>query len=131
MTMPHRATETLAFVDAYAARYRDLFRDVHSFDPRRWETLSPSAYAYNPFSAGPRMCIGATFALLEIRLVLAMLLQRFRLQYQTQTPVERFGTIVLGPKHGMPMQVHLQDRQVGVGVGGVRGNIRELVQLPA
>jgi hypothetical protein len=67
------------------------------------------------------MCIGATFALLEIRLVLAMLLQRFRLHYQIQTPVERLGTIVLGPKHGMPMQVHRQDRQVGVGVGGVRG----------
>lgn len=36
----------------------------------------------------------------------------------------------MAPKHGLPMQVHRQDREVARGVGGVRGNVREMVELP-
>jgi cytochrome P450 len=123
---------TEVFVSIYQTHHMpELFAQPERFDPRRWETLNPSAYAYNPFSAGPRMCIGATFAMLEIRIVLAMLLQRFRLQYLPQIPVERIGLVVLGPKHGMPMRAHAQDRRFAAGAGDVRGNIREMVELPA
>jgi cytochrome P450 len=87
-------------------------------------------FEYNPFSAGSRICIGAGFAMLEIKIVLAMLLQKYRLQYLPQQRVERCGFIVMTPKHGMPMMVHKQDRQFAQGVGGVQGNVREMVQLP-
>jgi cytochrome P450 len=43
--------------------------------------LVHTAFEYNLFYAGSHMCIDATFAMMEIRNVLVMLLQRFRLQY--------------------------------------------------
>lgn len=108
----------------------DLYPDPAAFNPSRWETLTPTPYEYNPFSAGPRICIGAGFAMMEIKIILAMLLQRYRLEFVPQQPIERAGVIVMSPKNGLPMQVHNQDRQFQPGVGGVKGNVREMVKLP-
>ena len=108
----------------------ELYPNPESFDPSRWETIAPTAYEYNPFSAGPRICIGAGFAMMEIKIVLAMLLQRYRLQFVPKNPIDRAGIIVMTPKHGMLMKIHRQDRQFNEGVGGVKGNIRDMVQLP-
>ncbi|NEO99200.1 MAG: cytochrome P450 [Symploca sp. SIO2E9] len=108
----------------------EIYPDPEAFNPQRWETIKPTNYEYNPFSTGPRTCIGAAFAMMEIKIVLAMLLQRFRLQYITQNKVDRFGIIVMKPKYGMPMMVYPQDRKFAQGVGGVRGNVREMVKLP-
>lgn len=107
----------------------DLYPKPEVFNPQRWETINPTLYEYNPFSAGPRLCIGAGFAMMEIKIVLAMLLQRYRLQFVPSVRIDRFGTIVMAPKHGMPMQVHPQDSQFAQGVGGVKGNVREMVKL--
>lgn len=108
----------------------ELYPDPEAFNPRRWETIEPTPYEYNPFSAGPRLCIGAAFAMMEIKIVLAMLLQRYRLQFVPKVAIDRRGTIVMAPKYGMPMMVHKQDRQFAQGVGGVQGNVREMVTLP-
>ena len=122
---------TEVFVSIYRTHHMpELYPDPETFNPRRWETLQPTAYEYNPFSAGPRICIGAAFARMEIKIILAMLLQRFRLQLIPTTPIDRQGIIVMMPKQGVPMQIHPQDRQFTQGVGGVRGNIREMVNLP-
>ncbi len=107
----------------------DLYPQPRRFDPSRWETLSPSPYEYNPFSAGPRLCIGAGFAMMEIKLILAMLLQRYRLQLAPQSVIDQSGVIVMSPVQGMPIQVHGGDRRFEP-AGGVQGNIRELVDLP-
>jgi cytochrome P450 len=109
----------------------ELYPDPEAFNPQRWETIEPSPYEYNPFSTGPRLCIGAGFAMMEIKLVLAMLLQRNRLQFLPQVRIDRRGVIVMAPRYGLPMMVHKQDRQFAQGVGGVRGNVREMVKLPA
>jgi cytochrome P450 len=108
----------------------DLYPNPDCFNPDRWTTIQPDAYAYNPFSAGPRLCIGAGFAMMEIKLVLAMLLQHYRLEFVAQKPVDRSGIIVLAPKHGLSLGVYPQDRQFHLGVGAVQGNVREMVQLP-
>jgi len=121
-------TEVLASI--YQTHHMpELYAEPEHFNPRRWETIAPTIFEYNPFSAGPRMCIGATFAMLEIRIVLAMLLQRFRLQCLPQRTVDRSGAIVLSPKGGMPMIIHRQDRRFSQSVGRVRGNVREMVWL--
>jgi cytochrome P450 len=108
----------------------ELYPDPSLFNPQRWETINPTIYEYNPFSAGPRLCIGAGFAMMEIKLVLAMLLQRYRLEFIPKVPIDRVGMVVMAPKQGMPMQVHAQDRRFSQGVGQVRGNVREMVKLP-
>lgn len=108
----------------------ELFPNSEDFDPSRWETINPTAYEYNPFSAGPRICIGAGFAMMEIKVILAMLLRRYRLEFVPNNPIDRAGTIVMRPKYGLSMRVHVQDRQFAEGVGKVEGNIRDMVNLP-
>ncbi|MBV9688760.1 MAG: cytochrome P450 [Ktedonobacteraceae bacterium] len=108
----------------------EIYPQPKVFTPARWEAISPSVFEYNPFSAGPRMCIGASFAIMEIKIVLALLLQRYRLQCLPRPLVNRFGLMIITPKGGLPMIVQKQDRQFAHGVGGVRGNVREMVELP-
>ena len=122
---------TEVFVSIYQTHQMpELYPEPAVFNPQRWEGFEPTIFEYNPFSAGPRMCIGAAFAMMEIKIVLAMLLQRYRLQCIPHLKVDRFGVIVMAPKYGMPTIVHQQDRQFSQGVGGVRGNVREMVKLP-
>ena len=54
----------------------DVFRPER-FDPTHGEKHTPGAYL--PFGAGPRTCLGAPFAMMELKTVLVMLLQRSRL----------------------------------------------------
>ncbi len=56
-----------------------LWPDPHRFDPDRFaDPKAIDRYAYLPFGAGPRICIGASFALQEAVIILATVLARFR-----------------------------------------------------
>jgi cytochrome P450 len=62
-------------------RHERLWSDPDGFDPDRWsreETKASSRTAYMPFSAGPRVCTGAGFAMIEGPLLLAALIRAFR-----------------------------------------------------
>jgi cytochrome P450 len=107
-----------------------IFTDAARFSPRRWETIKPTVYEYNPFSAGPRMCIGASFATMEIKIVLATLLSRFRLEMPEGARVHPRVAITMAPRGGLPMIVRRRDDRVRA-PGGVRGPVRALVDLPA
>jgi cytochrome P450 len=72
------------------------------------------------------MCIGATFAMTEIKLVLAMLLQRYRPSVPPEAQIDWHMRVTLAPRI-MPMLLEAQDRQFGR--QAVRGNIHELVDL--
>ncbi|HAA27885.1 MAG TPA: cytochrome P450 [Cyanobacteria bacterium UBA8553] len=122
---------TEVFVSIYQTHHMpELYAEPEVFNPQRWETIEPSMFEYVPFSAGSRTCIGAAFALIEMKIVLAMLLQRYRLEFVPKVDVDRVGVIVMEPKYGLPMTVHQQDRQFTQGVRSVRGNVREMVNLP-
>ena len=60
-------------------------------------------FAYFPFGGGPRLCIGAPFAMLEMPIVLAAIAQRFRLRLAPGAMVEAEPLVTLRPRHGMPM----------------------------
>ncbi|BAY87134.1 cytochrome P450 [Calothrix parasitica NIES-267] len=110
-------------------RNPEIYPEPLKFNPQRWETLEVDNFQYNPFSAGSRKCIGAGFAMMEIKIVLAMLLQKFRFQCLPQQKITYKALIVLAPKGGLPMLVSQQDRDFHQGVGEVKGNIGELVEL--
>jgi cytochrome P450 len=110
-----------------------LFPEPQRFDPKRWSKIKPSVYEYNPFSAGPRMCIGAAFATMEIKIALAMLLQRFRVERTRSLRVDRRVAITMAPKHGLRMTIRKADgawKAARRGLPDVRGDIREIVELP-
>jgi cytochrome P450 len=111
-------------------RIQEIYPDPLVFNPERWLTIQPSVFEFTPFSGGPRMCIGSSFAMQELKIILALVLQRYRLEFLPGTQVDRLVHVTLTPKNGMPMIVHTQDRQFKQGVGGVRGNIRNMVTLP-
>lgn len=105
----------------------DLYPQPRRFRPERWEGLSPSPYAYLPFGAGPRACLGAMLAGMEIKIALALIVQRYRLTLAPGTTIDRDVNIVLAPKRGLPMIVAPQDRRFTA--SAVRGNIRDMVEL--
>lgn len=70
-------------------RHRRLWRDPDAFDPSRFlpGAPAPTRFAYLPFGAGPRVCVGAQFALTEATIVLATLIQAFCFELADHDPV--------------------------------------------
>jgi cytochrome P450 family 135 len=64
----------------------DLYPAPHEFRPERWLEGSPESYAWIPFGGGVRRCIGASFAQVEMRVVLREVLRRVRLRAPSQRP---------------------------------------------
>jgi len=83
-----------------------LWENPERFDPDRFSAEGAARrprFAYLPFGAGPRICIGAAFATAEAMLILATLAQHYRLRLVPDFPVEPQGLITLRPRHGMRM----------------------------
>jgi cytochrome P450 len=82
-------------------RHRRLWKDPDAFNPSRFLGDAPLAhrFAYMPFGAGPRICIGAQLALTEACLVLAAMIQRFHVTLANARPVLPAAVIVTQPDH--------------------------------
>jgi unspecific monooxygenase len=91
-------------------RHRKFWRDPDAFDPSRFMPDAPAVprFAYLPFGAGPRICVGAQFALTEAVLVLAMLLQRFEFALDDARPILPVAIVTTQPDH--PAQFRLRVR---------------------
>jgi len=121
--------DTIITVSQYIThRLPQLYPQPQAFKPERWETIDPTPYEYFPFGAGPRMCIGATFAMMEAKIVLAMLLQRYRLAVVPGARIDHQIRITLAPKNGLPVTIARRSTQAKP--APVRGNIHAMVDLP-
>ena len=105
-TIPRRA---LIVVSPYVLhRHRTLWARPDEFDPDRFMPEARGGilrYAYLPFGAGPRTCIGSSFALQEATLVLAVLAQHFDLMLAPGAKVWPQQKITLRPANGLPMLI--------------------------
>jgi cytochrome P450 len=97
----------MAFVVPYVLhRLPSLWEEPEAFDPDRFSperSADRPKFAYVPFGAGPRQCIGNQFALMEAHLIVATLAQRYRLRLVPGHRVEAWPLITLRPRFGMPM----------------------------
>lgn len=87
-------------------RHRTLWRDPDLFDPSRFmgaERETIDRFAYIPFGAGPRVCIGQGFAMSEGVIALAHLIKAFRFDLAEGHKVEPLQRITLRPRNGMRM----------------------------
>jgi unspecific monooxygenase len=82
-------------------RHRRLWTEPEAFDPSRFlpGAPAPDRFAYLPFGTGPRVCIGAQFALTEAVLVLARLVQAFEITRTSEEPVLPVAAITIQPDH--------------------------------
>jgi len=93
-------------------RHPDFWDQPERFNPARFLPSSAAnrhRFAYFPFGGGPRICIGMQFALIEGPLVLATILQRFRVELVSDHPVEPDATFTLRPRHGLKVVLHPRD----------------------
>jgi cytochrome P450 len=108
------AGEVVFYSPYISHRIPQYFPAPDTFRPERFDPAgseNPPPYAYIPFAAGPRSCIGAPFATMEIKTVLATTLQRYRLDLVPNQRVVQVSRTTLQPKYGIYMRPQPQDRQ--------------------
>jgi len=82
-------------------RHEKLWQQPAAFMPQRFMpgTPPPDRFAYMPFGAGPRICIGMHFALVEATLALGRLIGAFRIELKDRTPVMPLGVVTTQPDY--------------------------------
>jgi cytochrome P450 len=106
--VPIKAGEWVFIAPYIIHRRPDLWPDPLRFDPDRFLADAVAArdrFAWIPFSAGQRKCIGDQFAMMEASLVLATMLQRHRFALATDRPIVPEPMVTLRPRGGLPMRI--------------------------
>src|SRR5690606_5806873 len=98
------------YVSLYAMhRLERLWPDPHRFDPDRFlpeRCAARPRFAFIPFAAGHRNCIGATLAMTELKLVVAQIARRFELAIVPGQRIERAAGTTMHPRYGIEMTLH-------------------------
>lgn len=89
-------------------RLPEYWEDPDVFQPGRFSPEREGKrhrFAYIPFGGGPRLCIGSGFAAVEAHLIMAQIVQQFRLELPPGEQVQMDALVTLRPRSGMPMRV--------------------------
>jgi unspecific monooxygenase len=88
-------------------RHRRFWPVPERFDPSRFmpDAVPPPRFSYMPFGAGPRICVGAPFALTELVLVTASLVRGFRIEMAPRRMVHPVGLVTLQPDSPPPFRL--------------------------
>jgi cytochrome P450 len=105
-------TQTLVFANVYGLHYNaSVWPDPERFDPERFTEQNEKLRhrsAWLPFGVGPRVCVGASFALLEGPIVIATLMKRAQFEIDSAKTITPEAFATLRPKGGLPAIVKLR-----------------------
>ena len=91
----------------------EIYPDPYSFRPDRFLGEQPGTYTWIPFGGGRRRCLGASFALLEMRTVLREVLRRYDLSPGTDSAeLSRRRSITISPRWGASTVLHAREREL-------------------
>jgi cytochrome P450 len=92
-------------------RHHAHWQDPGVFKPARFmpDQLAPARFAFMPFGAGPRICVGAQFATAEAVLVLAAIVGRFRVTRTDSKPVIPIGIVTTQPDHAAKVVLTMRE----------------------
>ena len=103
------AKDSMVIVSPYAThRLPQWWPNPEGFDPERFSaerSTGRSQFAFIPFGAGHRYCIGGPLAMVQMKLITAVIAQRYRLDVKPGHPVEPIPGTVMRPERGMPMLI--------------------------
>ena len=104
--------QLIAFTPYVIQRDPRWFEAPHEFKPERFLPGAPDIPrgAWMPFGTGPRVCIGQHFAMLEMGLIAAMLMQRFKLEWPEEDPWPE-GDLAVTLRPAQPIQLRLHVRE--------------------
>ena len=97
--LPVKARDVILIAPWLLHRHEKLWRDPNAFIPQRFMAPNPppDRFSYLPFGAGPRICIGAHFAIVEATLALARLIGAFDIELADKIPVLPVGVVTTQP----------------------------------
>jgi cytochrome P450 len=105
-----------------------LYPDGDCFQPERWRTITPSAYEYPVFSAGPHACPGYWFGLSAVKVALAAVLSRYRIVLKPDTRIDYGVQPTMRPLNRLRVML---DPEPDTGVAPqVSGSLLNLLKLP-
>ncbi len=101
--------ESVIFIAPYVLHHlSEHFENPKTFDPERFSTENESniqKYSYLPFGAGPRVCIGQAFAMMEARLILATMIQNYEFEMVPDQTITPLPLITMSIQEGLKMKV--------------------------
>ena len=92
-------------------RHRQLWDDPDRFEPERFSPESEarqSRFQFMPFGGGPRVCIGAAFAMIEATVMLACFVRAARFEVPPGHVPQLLSRVALQPRGGMPLKVWMR-----------------------
>jgi cytochrome P450 len=109
-------------------RMPDLYPDGDSFRPERWRSITPSAYEFPVFSAGPHACPGYWFGLASVKIALAAILTRYRIVLERDARIDYRVQPTMRPLNALRVTL---EREAGAGTAvPVTGTLLNLLKLP-
>lgn len=118
---------TLLYSPYVLQREQQFYYAPDRFRPQRWPQIEPPAVAFMPLGAGPLAELALPLVLLQTKLVVAVLFQRYAFSPAPGTQVDRARSFLVAPQHDIPFIIAPLDRTAPR--RGIQGTIRDLVSF--